>query len=130
MKTEKFFTYILISKNSLKTYTGSTKRLKERLLEHNSGKNFYTKAYRPFELLHSQEFNNLVDARRQERFFKTTTGRRQIKEFIEGLKSQNITGESATRKASGETSPKNLHKEFKGESATRKASGETSPKNL
>ncbi len=85
MDTNKFYTYILISKNKEHTYTGSTSKKPDvRLLEHNSGKVKSSRYYAPYEILNVEEFDSFIEARRKELFYKITTGRRKIKELIQG----------------------------------------------
>lgn len=60
-------TYILkCSDNTL--YTGSTNDIKKRLHEHNNLKSWahYTKIRRPVELIYSEEFETLSEARKRE----------------------------------------------------------------
>ena len=77
-----FYTYILISKDGLKTYTGSTSNLERRLLEHNDGKNRSSNPYAPYKIAHYEMFVSLKEARQRERFYKSTTGRRKLKVLI------------------------------------------------
>ena len=77
-----YYTYILINQEGNKTYTGSTSNILRRLEEHNAGKNKFTSLYRPFEILHLEEFDSLKKAVEKEKFYKSTTGRRRIKEFL------------------------------------------------
>jgi putative endonuclease len=78
-----YYTYILISKNGKKTYAGSTDNIERRLSEHNSGKVKSSRHYIPYMLLHLDESPTLVEARRKERFYKSTSGRRILKNFVE-----------------------------------------------
>ena len=62
------YVYILkCNDNSL--YIGCTNDLKKRVKEHNNTKKgaHYTKLRRPIELLYSETFNTLTQARRRER---------------------------------------------------------------
>lgn len=61
------------------TYVGFTHKLQQRLLEHNSGKEFSTKPYIPFDLIHYEAYRNEKDARRRERYFKTTKGKTTLR---------------------------------------------------
>ena len=76
------YTYVLISKNGQKTYTGCTANLLHRLKEHNEGKVKSSLPYAPYEILHFEEFITLREARKQELYLKSTSGRRKIKELI------------------------------------------------
>ncbi|PIP58440.1 MAG: hypothetical protein COX02_00300 [Candidatus Vogelbacteria bacterium CG22_combo_CG10-13_8_21_14_all_37_9] len=73
------FVYILKSKVYQKSYVGSTTDLNRRLVEHNSGKHYFTKRYMPWEIIYSEEFSNLSEARSREKYFKTSAGRRYMK---------------------------------------------------
>ena len=78
-----YYTYILQSRLKKRTYTGVTDNPDKRLREHNSGKVISSRKYRPYEILHIDEFDNKRQARAKEAFYKTTTGRRRIKEILD-----------------------------------------------
>lgn len=67
-------TYILKC-NDDTLYTGSTVDFKKRLKEHNESKNGakYTRARRPVEVLHKEEFTTLPEARAREAEIKRMT---------------------------------------------------------
>lgn len=50
--------------------------LKERLEQHKRGRVFSSKSRRPFKLFYIEGCLNKEDAKRRERYFKTTGGRR------------------------------------------------------
>jgi len=77
-----YFVYVLKSKVAKKSYVGITDSLKRRLVEHNSGKNFYTKRYKPWRLIYTEKFENREQARKREKYFKSAAGRRYLKKFI------------------------------------------------
>jgi len=79
------YTYILKSVNYSKTYVGCTTDLERRLREHNSGESTFTKRFKPWELIYKEEFVNISDARKREKYFKSSSGRKKIKEIIENL---------------------------------------------
>jgi len=79
------FVYILKSPKFHKFYVGSTDNLERRLSEHNSGLSFYTKRFMPWHVIYKEEFVNLSDARKREKYLKSAAGRRFIKK-------QNIPG--------------------------------------
>jgi putative endonuclease len=61
---------------------GSTVDIKRRLYEHNySGKSVYTKRYRPWIIIYQEEYNNLMEARKREKYLKSAAGRRFIKKY-------------------------------------------------
>ena len=82
------FYYVYILKSLVKDfiYVGYTTDLKKRFKEHNSGSEFSTKSYIPFELIHYEAYRNEKDAKRREEYFKTTKGkttlRTMLKEFL------------------------------------------------
>ena len=47
-----FYTYILKSEKDGKIYTGSTKDLRKRLIQHNKGLSTYTKGRGPFKIIY------------------------------------------------------------------------------
>jgi putative endonuclease len=74
--------YILESLNYNKTYVGSTTDLARRLKEHNAGSHNFTKKYKPWKLLYKEDFQNISEARKREKYLKSPAGRRFIKTFF------------------------------------------------
>ncbi|MCX6808039.1 MAG: GIY-YIG nuclease family protein [Candidatus Berkelbacteria bacterium] len=66
------FTYVLKRLMDQRLYIGSTNNLDRRITEHNAGKNQSTKNRRPFILVYSERFDNLAEARRREKQFKSS----------------------------------------------------------
>lgn len=86
------FYYVYILRSFSKPdfiYTGYTTDLKRRFAEHNSGSEFSTKPYLPYELIFYEAYKNMKDAKRREEYFKTTKGkvalRMMLKEFFADL---------------------------------------------
>ena len=77
--------YILKSQTANKSYVGMTNDLERRLLEHNSGKNFYTKRYTPWKVIYQENCDSLVSARKREKYFKSSAGRKVMKKIFESL---------------------------------------------
>ncbi|OGH18018.1 MAG: hypothetical protein A2868_02145 [Candidatus Levybacteria bacterium RIFCSPHIGHO2_01_FULL_40_15b] len=77
-----WYVYILKSKNFKKSYVGSSDNPERRLLEHNSGKNTYTRRYKPWEILKTESFETYIEARRKENFYKTGIGREELKKLF------------------------------------------------
>jgi len=73
-----FYTYVLESVNG-DLYTGYTIDLRKRVSEHNQGLNSSTKRYGPWKLIYYEASLNEKDARRREKYLKTSTGRRLVK---------------------------------------------------
>ena len=77
-----FYVYALKSSIRNYIYVGLTNNIERRIAEHNKGENLTTKAYRPFELIYSEEHETRVDARLREKYLKSGIG----KEFLKSLK--------------------------------------------
>ncbi|MBI4121497.1 MAG: GIY-YIG nuclease family protein [Candidatus Ryanbacteria bacterium] len=73
------YVYILKSEKNAKLYRGSADDLKQRLVDHNSGKVKSTRVYRPWRLIYYEAFISKQDARREEIFLKSGKGRERIK---------------------------------------------------
>lgn len=58
-----------------------TSNLEERIQRHNSGREKTTRAYRPFELIYSEDQPTREEARKREKYFKSGVG----KEFLKKL---------------------------------------------
>jgi putative endonuclease len=77
-----FTVYVLYSKSSDKIYIGFTSNLEQRFLSHNElGKKGWTIKFRPWEIIHTEEFEEKADAMRREKALKSGQGR----EFIWSL---------------------------------------------
>jgi len=74
--------YVLKSEKNNKSYVGHTGDLNRRLLEHNRGDNYYTKRHRPWIVVYKEDYDNLEEAIRREKFLKSTSGRRFLKEIF------------------------------------------------
>lgn len=70
--------YVLKSLSSLKSYVGFSDDVNRRLKEHNSGKNYYTKRYMPWKIIHTEEFKLLKEAVKREKYLKSASGRRIV----------------------------------------------------
>lgn len=77
-----YFLYILKSVNNSKSYVGITNDLNRRLLEHNSGKNFYTKRHSPWVMIYNEKYDNLENARKREKYLKSAVGRKFLKKLF------------------------------------------------
>ena len=65
-----FYVYILKSEKDEELYIGSTKDLKRRIKEHESGESFSTKFRRPFNLVYYEAYKAEKDARLREAALK------------------------------------------------------------
>lgn len=78
-----WYVYVLRSLTSRsRLYVGYTRDLRKRLLEHNRGLNFSTKPYRPWELVHYEAYRCQEDAKRREKYLKTSQGSRLLKRML------------------------------------------------
>ena len=79
-----FYVYILFMSNR-QLYTGFTADLRRRLSEHKNGAVESTRNKRLLELIHYEVYAAESDARRRERFLKTTEGKRLLKQQIRDI---------------------------------------------
>ena len=83
---EFYYTYILQSLRDKKFYIGFTNDIKRRLKEHKLGKNTSTSKRLPIELIYYEAFLNKEDAKRREKYFKTSKGkialRMMLREYL------------------------------------------------
>ncbi|MFA6469103.1 MAG: GIY-YIG nuclease family protein [Bacteroidota bacterium] len=70
----KYCIYILKSLSQDRYYIGQTSNLPNRLKEHNSGKVFSTKPFRPWSIIHYETFPTRTEAIKREHFLKSPTG--------------------------------------------------------
>ena len=73
-----YFVYIIKSLKNGKYYIGQTRELSKRLYEHNHGKVKSTKAYRPYEMIHTEIFSTRRDARKRELHLKSPKGWQEL----------------------------------------------------
>jgi putative endonuclease len=77
--------YIIKSQIKNWLYVGQTNDIARRLKEHNHGLNKSTKAYAPFKLVYTESFENRLDARKAEKYYKSAAGKRKLyKLLLEG----------------------------------------------
>ena len=70
-----FYVYILRSERTGRYYIGCTGDLHNRVEQHNAGMTKSTKGFRPWQLIHQEEFESLSDARRRETQLKSWKSR-------------------------------------------------------
>ncbi|RJQ24695.1 GIY-YIG nuclease family protein [Candidatus Parcubacteria bacterium] len=78
----RYYVYILYFYSDKGFYIGFSTNLKDRLIDHASGKVFSTKDRIPFKLIHYEYFINKKDAKAREEFLKSGYGRDQLKNFL------------------------------------------------
>ena len=77
-----YYVYILLNETKTRTYTGVADDVDKRLADHNAGRVKSSRPYRPYKIIHAESFETLKQARQKERFYKSTTGRRKLKEMF------------------------------------------------
>jgi len=74
-----YFVHILKSELTGIPYVGHTSKLEKRLTEHNNGKSISTRNKRPWKLIYQEEFQTRSEAISREKYFKSITGRLDLK---------------------------------------------------
>lgn len=76
------YVYLLENGSGEHRYVGYTTDLRTRLAEHNKGKNSSTKPYIPWRIIHYEAYLNEKDAKRREKYLKTSQGMRLLQRMI------------------------------------------------
>jgi putative endonuclease len=78
-----FRIYVLKSLRNGKRYAGYTsKTAEDRLAEHNSGTNSFTRQNKPFILVYTEEYSTKTEAVKREKFLKSGKGREFLDKVI------------------------------------------------
>jgi putative endonuclease len=77
-----YYVYIIQSIQYEDFYVGYTNDIKKRLKTHNDGLNVSTKSHRPWSLVHYEAYRNDKDAKRREKYLKTSQGSRLLKRML------------------------------------------------
>ena len=77
-----YHVYMLLNESKTRTYTGVADDVEKRLKEHNAGRVKSSRPYRPYNIVHTESFTTLSEARQKEKFYKSTTGRRRLKRIL------------------------------------------------
>jgi putative endonuclease len=78
-----FTVYVLYSNGYDKIYIGFTSNIEQRLLFHNKlGKKGWTIKFRPWTLIHTEEFEDKKDAMQREKQLKSSRGRDWIRKEL------------------------------------------------
>ena len=75
-------TYILFSEKLNKYYIGSTSDIHRRIEDHNRGKEKFTRTGTPWQIVYSEQFEILADARKRELQIKKQKSRKYIERLI------------------------------------------------
>lgn len=79
-----YYIYLLVLSNK-DIYTGYSENLKLRIKDHEFGKVSSTKHLRPIKLIHYEAYLKKEDAKRREKFLKTSDGKLFLKRQISVL---------------------------------------------
>jgi len=78
-----FTVYILYSQKFDKIYIGYTSNIEARIKSHNElAKKGWAIKFRPWQIIHTEEFTTKSEAMQREKWFKSGIGRRYIHEQI------------------------------------------------
>ena len=77
-----FFVYILKSLENNSYYVGHSSDISARLKQHNNGRVRSTKAYRPWEVVYSEELETKSEAFKREMQIKSYKGGKAFKDLI------------------------------------------------
>ena len=81
--------YVLRSSKNGRYYIGCTKDVELRLVQHNSGSTKSTKSFRPWEIVYTESFDRLAEARSREFQIKAWKNRAYMKREL-GLDSPGL----------------------------------------
>jgi len=77
------YTYVLLSEQERRFYTGYTADLRRRLGEHQQGRVRWTASRQPVRLVYYEACLSQEDALRRERFLKSGKGKRYLRNRLE-----------------------------------------------
>jgi len=77
-----FYVYILQSAKDKKLYIGFSTDINQRFKKHKEGDTKSTRPRRPLKLIYSEAHISEKDARRRERYFKTTKGKSSLRQIL------------------------------------------------
>ena len=77
-----FYVYVLKSLKDGKFYIGFSADLRRRLQEHKLGGSKSTRSRLPFKLVYYEAHTSKDDARRREKYFKTSKGKSSLRQMI------------------------------------------------
>ncbi|MBU1091374.1 GIY-YIG nuclease family protein [Patescibacteria group bacterium] len=85
-----FYTYIYYSLSDKRFYIGYTNNIERRVCEHGRGKVVSTSKRNDLKLIFYEAYFSEKDARRREKYFKTTKGKKGLRQMLsESLKEIN-----------------------------------------
>jgi putative endonuclease len=77
----KYFVYAIKSEIDGRIYVGFSGDVNKRLIEHNSGKTKSIKGFRPWEIIFTHNYENRIEARQLEKYYKSGIGKEKLKQL-------------------------------------------------
>ena len=77
------FVYAIYSLKDGRIYVGQTQNIEKRLKEHNSGQTISIRPYIPWKLFYQEVFENRIEARKREIYFKNGSGKEKLKLILQ-----------------------------------------------
>ena len=74
--------YAILSLKDGRIYVGFSSNIERRVNEHNAGKTKSTKGFRPWKLFFTENVDSRIEARKREKYWKSGTGKEQLKELV------------------------------------------------
>ena len=71
--------YALYDKYSKQIYVGMTKNLEQRLEAHAKGKSFFTRRFKSFAVIYTEECKDYKEGRGREKYLKAGSGKEFLK---------------------------------------------------
>jgi len=81
-----FIIYLLVDENSQTTYVGYSDDIKRRIKEHKRGIVKTTRNFGKFRCFSLEKINNVTEARKREKYWKSAAGRKKLKEYFNKIK--------------------------------------------
>jgi putative endonuclease len=78
-----YYVYVLKSDLDRKLYVGYTENLQSRLKRHQDGNVISTKSRKPFRLIFYEGYKSKEDAKRRERYLKTSKGKASLRMMLQ-----------------------------------------------
>ncbi len=74
--------YALKNEINHEIYVGISNNVDRRIMEHNAGKNRYTKAFRPWSVFYTEDYPDYSTARVKEKNLKSAAGKRFLRRYL------------------------------------------------
>lgn len=74
--------YVIESLVDKTWYTGMAKEVARRLIEHNTGKNKFTKGHMPWKIIFTEQHPDWETGRKREKYLKSSAGKIWLKKYL------------------------------------------------